>query len=788
MMELWIDGQPCDLDRTPTIPIDFDLARMKDVEGERSGRTVEVDLPPTPRNNKIFASSKDVYTLGRFNNEHHKATIKYDDVVIFEGTIYLLSTTLHKGNDTYKVRISEGGVEWIDSIVRGRLSDLEIPFSEKLNLSAITNSWEGDQAVRFLPIYREGKEAGYGSSMAPIERVMLTDDYHPFISVAEMVKTIFDKSGYKLRSRFFDSEFGRSLYMSGDYSRSDASAAKERCDFLARRAAPISAKADYIGRVYATQSVAVHSIGPIVDTADPQMVDSNGVQMRDTFNTLNAFSKTEAGDICFTPSRSVKAGFVLHLEYTTDYKILSRERLQGFDMVEGVNGVRVEFPLINTFEDHRNKIAAMWQYRVIVFDHTKGREYRLIATFADGSTLSMGEWNGRSTTVATDSVKPVSVELFYRDSSTATWMPYLEDWALYPGYIKEEGTIDVEMDFRLPPQDVAAGGRYLLDKFWFGGAAQGMSITVGTGTSLRPYFTTVPGYNSPLEFADITPRYIRQVDLLAALGRMFNLAFYTNRVLREVYIEPLEEFYSEGKEVDITEKIDYTYGVAISDAGLDMPQNHHFAYKEADGASHRFNLDNETTLGAWEYRNPLYGTKDSTREAGPQLFTTTLNQSDILAFAPSASLMQVGDVGNEEEGIDLGFTPRIACFKGLRQLPANECWIANRAYESYPYAAFLDKEGTNLCFEERNGTEGLSRYHLPELERLTNAQLVTLDLTLSTAEAVSLLTESCSAISVRNTYRIAIGDESSLYRLVKTEKWKPEKRSIRCTFERILKD
>lgn len=788
MMELWIDDRRCDLDSNPSIPIDFDIARMKDVEGARGGRTIEIGLPSTPRNNNVFASSKDVYAISSFNNEHHRAVIKYDDVVIFEGTLYLLSTTLQNGSEAYRVRISEGGAEWVEQAIHGRLSDLDIPFADRLSLSAISKSWEGDKAVRFLPVYREGKQAGYGSSMAPIERVMLTDDYHPFISVAEMIKKIFAQSGYKLRSHFFDSEFGRSLYMSGDYSRSDASAAKERCDFLARRAASISAKADYMGRVYATQNIAVHSIGPIVDTADPQAVDSDGVQMIDTFNTLNAFSKIKTGDICFTPSRSVKAGFMLHLEYTSDYKILSRERLQGFDTVEGVDEVRVEFPLINTFEDHRNKLLAQWQYRALVFDHTEGREYRLVATVADGSSYSMGQWSGRSASVTTNAQRPLSVELFYRDSSTAQWSPLPDDWALYPGYIEEEGRIDVEMDFRLPPQDVAAGGRYMLNKFWFGGAAPGMTITVGKGTSLRPYFTTVPGYNSPLVFADVAPRHIRQADLLAALGKMFNLAFYTNRALREVCIEPLEEFYSEREEVDITSKIDYTNAISISDAGLDTPQNHRFAYKDADGASHRFNLENETVLGCWEYRNPLYGTKDSTHEAGPHLFTTTLNLSNTLAYAPSASLMQVGDVGHEEEGIDLGFTPRIVSFKGMRKLPSNELWIARNPFDSYPYAAFLDDEGTNLCFEERNSTEGLCRYHQPELERLTKAQRITLDLTLTTAEAMSLLTDSCPSISVRNTYRIEVGGESSLYRIVKVEDWEPRQKRLRCTFERILKD
>ena len=60
MMELWIDGALCDLDKEPTIPITFNIEQLADVEGARSGRNIEFELPPTPRNNAIFASSKDV--------------------------------------------------------------------------------------------------------------------------------------------------------------------------------------------------------------------------------------------------------------------------------------------------------------------------------------------------------------------------------------------------------------------------------------------------------------------------------------------------------------------------------------------------------------------------------------------------------------------------------------------------------------------------------------------------------------------------------------------------------
>ena len=791
MMELWIDGVRCDLTKEPSIPLNFDIQQLSKVEGERAGRTIEVELPLTAQNGAILRHSQDLYATSRFNAEHHTATIKRNDVVVFEGTAHLIGTSLDNGGGgSYTLRICEGGAEWVGRVVHSKLSELPIPLSARLNLQEIASSWEGDSAVRFLPVWRSDKGTGYSlSSPVAVERLMLSDDYHPFISVAEMVRAMFKDTGYTLHSNFLDSDLGESLYMSGDYERSDASRAKSRCDFLARRSAPATTTADYMGRVYASTAFAAHSIGPIVDTADPEALDHNGVEMADTFNTLNAFSTNSDGNICFTPKSSVKAGFILHLEYTTEYEVLSRSSLRGFDIVEGLNGVQVGFPLANTYKDYREDFEADLQYRALVFNHTEGRTYRLTGIMPNGAIRTIKEWSSRSELVAIPETRPTSLTLSYRDEGMNAWNNYKWDWALYAGYLTERGFVDVEMDLRLPPQDVASGESYELDKFWFGGAEQGMQLTIGTGTSLRPYFTNVPGYNSLIEFRDIAPRNVTQAELLTAIGEMFNLVFYTDRERREVYIEPMEAFYEGAEVIDLTDRIDLREGVHLADMGIDTPQTHTFAYIDADRATHALNIDNDTVLGKWSHRNPLYGTTDSERKLGGTLFTPTINKSDILAYAPSASLMMVGDVGvAETEGVDIAFTPHIVCYKGMRSLPNGECWIAGYKLDRYPYATFVDEEETNLCFEARNGIEGLRTYYLPHLQRLAEAQTLTLDLCLTTAEATSLLTANGPIPSLRRLFRFTIRGESSLYRLAEVESWNSENGVVRCKFLRLLND
>jgi hypothetical protein len=787
MVTLWIDEQRCDIDQLPIIPIGFDIANLTKAEGERGGRSIELELPSTPNNDHIFGASGDLYATQRFNMEHHAARIEKEGVEIFSGTVYLLSTTINKEQcGGYKIRISEGGAEWIEPLVYGHLSDLPIPLSAKLNLGTIESSWEGEQAVRFLPVYRGGYLPHTSSASAlPAERILLTDDYHPFVSITEMVRAMFAKSGYTLRSNFLDSKFARSLYMSGDYTRSSNTMAADKCDFYARRAAAGSAEADFMGRVYASASFAEHTIGAIVDTANPEAVDCNGEAMYDTFCNYNSFSKDSTGNICFTPKISVKAGFLLHLEYTTEYKILSRERFKGFDIVEGLNGERIEISLANTCHDFRGNTTPNTQYRALVFDHVEGREYSLSATQTNNVTLSLGSWSARSTLVTTPATDLSSINLYYRDSEDMAWKSYSGDWALYAGYIEESGMVDVEMDFRIAPQEIAAGESLVLDKFWFGGADAGMRLIVGTGTSLRPYFTNVPGYNSNLEFKDIAPRNIRQIELLDALGEMFNLVFYTDRTRKEVHIEPLEDFYKEEEDVNWNGRIDILNGVAISDIGMEKPQDFVLTYLNTDKATNSFNNENKTTLGRWSHRNPLYGTARTTKTCGNKLFTTTLNIANIIGCAPSASILQVGDVDSNEGDT---FTPRIVCYKGLKELPRGESWGGISRLNSYPYAAFLDDESINLCFEERNDIEGLSRYYRPMLLRQSNSHLITLNLYLTTAEIATLFTADGTKPSLRSRFRFDILGESSLFRLAKVERWDTDINVVQCSFERELSD
>ena len=240
------------------------------------------------------------------------------------------------------------------------------------------------------------------------------------------------------------------------------------------------------------------------------------------------------------------------------------------------------------------------------------------------------------------------------------------------------------------------------------------------------------------------------------------------------------------KEIDWSHRIDLLGKIAISDSGVDLPQNTVLAYLDTDLASHNFNTENATTLGRWSFRNPLYGTKDSTKKLGNKLFATTLNISNIIGCAPSASILQVGNVGTAENDLETAFSTRIVCYKGMRKLPEGESWGTEFRLDSYPYAAFIDEESINLCFEDRNNIDGLHRHHLPMLLRQRDCRRVTLDLYFTTAEIALLFTANGPKPSLRTRFRFNIQGESQLFRLARVERWDTESNIVRCTFEQEL--
>lgn len=396
-MELNIDGKPCDLGSERIAVPGYDAATLADVEAAREGRSLTLTIPATMRNDALAGFARDPHTAERFNATLHTAELTAEGSVMLSGTVRMLSAS----DEGYRIEIRDGGAGWAKNAARRMFNALGVDFRAALTPETILAGWTDDSPVKFFPIRRdEYPQRNSPTDLLPAQRLLTVDDYHPFLHVATLVETIFGEAGYRIESRFMESELFRSLYMSGAYASRDTAALAARMGFFARRLSPATAKADYSGRVAANPNTALNSVGNIVETATPQTPDTDGEPVPGLSNNGGCFG-FDRGNIVFTPTTEVSAGFEYYLKYTTDHVIQSRQRLKGFDSVYLGTGADMRFTLANRYEDRRGGIAPNRSYTAIVFDHAEGRQYRLSYTRNGTADTLWSEFSARTAQVVT---------------------------------------------------------------------------------------------------------------------------------------------------------------------------------------------------------------------------------------------------------------------------------------------------------------------------------------------------------------------------------------------------
>ncbi len=786
-LQLLIDDQNCDLSDTVCRVPGYTAAKISDMEACREGRSLKLELPPTPHNRTLLGDPCEPHPGNRFNAALHTAALTAEESVLLEGTARLLSAS----GEGFVLEIREGGAGWAERAARRMFNTLEIDYKAPLHPTTIEQSWTDASPVKFFPVHRdEYPQQSNPQDLLTAERLLTVDDYHPFLHVATLVEQIFKEANYRIVSEFFGTPFFRSLYMSGAYPTRDTAAAEARMGFLARRTGPATATASAAGWVYADPKAVLNTVGNIVEPATPQTPDADGEPMTEVYNNGRSLGMVD-GMLCFTPATETTVGFEYYLKYTTDHRILSRTRLRGFDSIYLGPGSELRFALANRYEDRRPAIHANRIYRVVVFDHTAGSRYRLNCTLHGMPGAEWTTFDVRSTTVTTPtSGDPADPVLWVqRDGS---WLPYAGDWALYDGYIGETGQTTVELRVRTAAQTVSpAAPKYFYDIHFFGAEA-GMALTLHKECSLRPRFQAGPGYGSMLRFADVAQHRIRQSELLEALAHLFNLRFYTEEATRRVFIEPADDFYGAGAEADWRRKSDFSKPVVLEEIAPSIHELRTWCYQEGDGAVTRFEAANDTLLGSWSARTESYGAKMGTQTLRNPLFRPTLNSTGHYRNARSAQLLQVGDRdAADEDGTN--FSLRIVSFAGMHPLPEGERWGYPSHAAEYPLAAFhfagdAATAPFTLCFEDRDGARGLHHRYDRQVTQESTRERITLSLRLAPHEFAALLAPGTGAPDIRSIFLLDTGGDTVRATLHAIEEYDPTEGSARCTFVHTADD
>lgn len=786
-MEIRIDGTRCDIFRRKVSLPCFDPAQLTDPEAAREGSKVTVALPRTPRNDNILLDAADLHTGLKFNFAEHRAAIMHDGATLVEGVARLTEVT----EKEYRLEIRTGGSRWATAAAQTLVGDTKIDFDFLLTPLDIERGWSDDSPVKFFPVTRDRyPDAHNPDDLKTTQQLLTIDDYHPFIHVGTLLRAIFSQAGYKAEGSFLTSPLFSSLYMSGAYPSRDTAAMVGRMGFKASRTADIATHATHMGMVYADGKRTANSVGNLVTTASPFDYDSDQRLKTGLFNNGGCFDIAH-DDIVYTPPMEVTASFEYHIKYTTQHRILTRDRLKCIDRIFLGAGTDIRLQVANCYEDRRNSFRGNYQYRVMVFDHNPADTYELTTRAGEnGTDHPWREFSGHTT---------VAVSPATQDTVAVLWCirngqrrRYEGDWALYDGFVEEFGQTTVEFKVNSSPEKISpAAPKEFFDIHFMGGDPDALFI-LHKETSLRVLFHAGPGFGSRLKFKDVACHPVRQIELLGALQQMFNLRFFTEEPTRTVIIEPRDLFYRTDSVTDWRGKTLADTPVRITDTALETHDRLLLGYLDSEGELRRHDRDSPLPFGSWETRSGTFASKMGRRSVRNPLFHPSITLDRQITSAPAAHLIAVGDRDSlSSDGIN--FAPLIVRYMGLCPLPPNQKWSADSRADHYPLAAFhFAGEGSTppftLCFEDRDNARGLHSFYDRQIADERFREQVTLTLRLTAEEVEALLLPRVSATSIRSLFRIDTPCGEILAHLTAIADFDPRHGTARCTFRRVMTD
>ena len=751
----------------------YDVKHLRSCEAQREGNSIMLRIKATEQLTQLLGFAQQATPASHFNDSYHYGEVVIDGVVVFSGVVSYCSTEYVDGVMHYNLRVLSGGATWADIAATTKLKETPIEASRLVELSSIYESWSDDNPIKMLPVNRDSYPEADRSGLYEIYHPKLPQEYHPFISVKALMDRVLCGDGYLLESEFLSSPLFNKLMMSGAYKGMESELAYATMGFYAMRSTSSTATADDLGRVDLAFPKQGRNLGALVDTVSPTTVDDNGKLCEGAYSNGGCFT-FENGVPKFYPKRDIDVAFDLHFDYTTDFQIVSSKWLKGFTKLYVGSGTYVDVALPNPYISRRHSVKANTQYKLYIFNYDATASYML---------TDFGEVSGRVSTVRFDSAPSTNVRLYKRSAGAPFYAEYLDDWALYDGYVEECGTQRVEFTLRTPYERCSAASPKVFDDIYFGGADKGQKLTLHSGCSITPVFGGTVGYGEQITFEDVANYDLTNAEIVDAIAQMFNLCIYTHRPSKRIFIEPYDDFFN-GDIVDWRTK-QRDDNATFKECVVDSFMVTELGYQPADGAVGY--CYNGGEFGTWRHIVDSYATKQSVSSRLNRLFHPTASMSTLVGTAPSASVLVVGDRDSVD---DSGYIePRIVLYHGLKSLSNGEYWPSPFERDRYPCASFHSAEqGETLCFEDRDGVEGLHRYYDRELQECATRQMLTTDIYLPPEQYVALFDPNGNGANIRSRFRLNIDGVAALFRLDAIESYDSAKYLARCRFQRLCEE
>jgi len=549
LTKIYINNEQIDLTDEVSIPLNFNIADIREPEKRSTTWSKTVILPGTTFNNKLFSNIWNVNAVinstgttnftPNFNpNLKAIAEISYNDATQFKGICQLLNVNVtDKYEINYEVSFYGSLQNIYQDFTNGYLRDIDL--SEYNHTYTMHNqflSWSRTNGYVY-PHIDYGKRINYEFKV---------EDIYPAVFVKTLIDKMFNDAGYTYQSNFFSSDlFSKLIIPYNGQSQLSLSATQiENRSFRAEKTTKQVVEYASSGTTFLFEPAINQYLTEITyqdDSTSPNFDPGNVF----TVNTL--FKATRSGNYRF--KTNIKLNFTYYPQSSPSTFTLTNNLLLGnLCIFKGVTIIaNIPIILVRNGEDFINGY------------------FNIRATKTGSNTISYGQ-------LSADSEGTLEIQTYLNANQTV----YCAITTTTP-----ESILDLD-----PPNGVPLEGDLnLLTTSYFSGQLLDSTIQEGDTVIL----------------SDVLPDNIKQSDFFNSIVKAFNLFVEVDKSNEfNLLIEPRPTFYSSGTVKDWTEKLDYSKETKIIPMGEINNKTYLFTYKEDKDY---FNTDYQTKFAE------IYGQK-----------------------------------------------------------------------------------------------------------------------------------------------------------------------------------
>jgi hypothetical protein len=664
LTKIYINNEQIDLKEDVSIPLNFNIADIREPEKRSTTWSKTVVLPGSTFNNELFSNIWNVNAVinstgttnftPNFNpNLKAIAEITYNEATQFKGICQLLNVNV---TDKYEIEY--------EVAFFGELQNVYQFFTNKylrnIDLTEFNHPYTLNE--QYLSWYRPIGEGyvypmiDYGNSINSEFRVQ---HMYPAIYIKTIIDKMFSEAGFTYQSNFFNSDLFKRLIMPYN-GKSDLKLNTTQVRDRSFRAEKTSVQTLSINKVFANSLPDGSQNANIIvnfqnDSTGANFDDGNHFYDINGGTNLNTFVVPRSGVYTFKTQLYCSAS---HYPSTATARV---------------------------------NASSLGMIKIVKNPLNQGSGYQSIANVPVYLTIN---YVSPQVENAFNIPAIASYNLSDFTISSGTTGPEVYGSLEITSFVNENDIIEIKFDRSYLPAPPTGHGAYNTIS---PSSRQLTSATsyVDVNINLNSYFTGFPADNNIQEYDEVDLNYnlpdnVKQSDFFNSIVKMFNLFVEVDKFNpNKLYIEPRPTFYSSGVTRDWSDKLDYSKETKIIPMGELNNKTYLFTYKEdTDFFNNQYKSKYGEIYGEKRYdiqNDFLKGEVKTELIFSPTPLVDTIGHDRVLS--------KIYTVDNNGQIKPTGSNMRILYYGGLKQTSYPWSHIATSGTtvrNDYPYAGHLD--------------------------------------------------------------------------------------------------